>query len=67
MVVNRIGDIGFALGMFLILYSYRSLDFATVFALTPIMSEAAPNILNFIGICLIIGAVGKSAQIGLHT
>lgn len=67
MVVNRIGDIGFALAMFLILMSYGALDFATVFALTPLVASKSVLPLTLIGLCLIIGAVGKSAQIGLHT
>jgi NADH-ubiquinone oxidoreductase chain 5 len=65
MVVNRIGDIGFALGMFLIFYTFKALDFATVFALVPSIGDNL--VITLIGICLIIGAVGKSAQIGLHT
>jgi len=65
MVVNRIGDIGFALGMFLIFSTFKALDFATVFALVPSLED--PLVITMIGICLIIGAVGKSAQIGLHT
>lgn len=67
MVVNRIGDIGFALAMFLILMTYGALDFSTVFALTPLVASKGVLPLTLIGICLIIGAVGKSAQIGLHT
>lgn len=67
MVVNRIGDIGFALAMFLILINFGSLDFATVFALTPIVASKGGMALTLIGLCLIIGAVGKSAQLGLHT
>lgn len=67
MVVNRIGDIGFALAMFLILINYGALDFATVFALTPLIASKSTATATLIGICLIIGAVGKSAQLGLHT
>jgi len=64
MVVNRVGDLGLALGMFLILINFGSLDFPTVFALVP---NVPPLVLDAIGLCIIIGAVGKSAQIGLHT
>lgn len=67
MVVNRIGDIGFAVAMFLILINFGSLDFATVFALTPLVAAKGGAGLTLIGICLIVGAVGKSAQLGLHT
>ncbi len=73
-IVNRVGDFGFALGIFGILYVFGSLDFDTVFA-------AAPNMVNhsfsFLGyeldvlttlcILLFIGAMGKSAQFLLHT
>ncbi len=66
MVVNRIGDIGFALGMFFILIEFKSLDFYTIFSLVPQLSQDNNFIITLIGICFIIGAVGKSAQIGLH-
>lgn len=74
MIVNRIGDFGLSLGMFAIFFTYKSLDFSTVFALTPYLTEESLvlfnieiNKLTFICILLFIGAVGKSAQIGLHT
>jgi NADH-ubiquinone oxidoreductase chain 5 len=67
MVVNRIGDIGVAVAMFLIIISFGSLDFSTVFALTPYISQISTLNVTLVGICLIIGAVGKSAQLGLHT
>ena len=74
MVVNRIGDFGLALGIFSIFYKYKAIDYATVFSLTPLyLNENLKflnfeiNILNFAGIFLFIGAVGKSAQLGLHT
>jgi NADH-quinone oxidoreductase subunit L len=73
-IVNRIGDFGFALGIFAVYLLFGSLHFGTVF-------DAAPNFahtsLNFLGvqfdaltvtcILLFVGAMGKSAQIGLHT
>ena len=64
MVVNRIGDAGLALGMFMIIYTFGSLEFAVIYPMTGRITETS---LTIIGICLIIGAVGKSAQIGLHT
>ena len=74
MVVNRIGDFGLALGIFTIFVKYGSVDYATVFALTPFFVDETFNFLNIevdliflISILLFIGAVGKSAQIGLHT
>lgn len=73
-VVNRIGDFGFTLGIIGVFYAYGSLDFDTVFAATP---GIAGQTFNFLGmnvdivttLCLLlfIGAMGKSAQIGLHT
>ena len=40
-----------------------NIDYATVFSLAPFMSE---NIVTIIGICLLIGAMAKSSQVGLH-
>jgi len=74
MVINRIGDFGLALGIFLIFITFKSVDYATVFALTPFFINAKFQLLSFeffvlnaIGVLLFIGAVGKSAQLGLHT
>lgn len=73
MILNRIGDFGLVLGIFSIFIKYKAVDYATVFALTPYFVKTDNCILyNFtfldiIGICLFIGAVGKSAQLGLHT
>ena len=73
-VVNRVGDFGFALGIFAVYLIFGSLQFDTVFAAVP---DAAHNTINFLGhpvdaititcILLFIGAMGKSAQLGLHT
>jgi len=73
-VVNRVGDFGFSLGIYATFVIFGSLDFGTVFG-------AAPNVvgakMEFLGwqvdklplacILLFIGAMGKSAQIPLHT
>ncbi|CAM9114093.1 unnamed protein product [Hapterophycus canaliculatus] len=74
MLVNRIGDFGLALGIFGIFICFGAVDYATVFALAPQVSSIKLsflninfNALNLIGILLFIGAVGKSAQLGLHT
>ena len=74
MIVNRIGDFGLALGIFTIFVKYGAVDYATVFALTPFFVNETFNFLNMeidllflISILLFVGAVGKSAQIGLHT
>ena len=62
-IVNRIGDFGFSLAMFLIFKTVGSLDFATVFSRVPGQSEA---VLTTIGLLLLLGACGKSAQIPLY-
>ena len=49
--------------MFAILWTFGNLDYATVFSLAPFISE---NIITIIGICLLIGAMAKSSQVGLH-
>ena len=72
MILNRIGDFGLVLGIFTIFLKYKSVDYATVFSLTPFFVSDNPIMLNltlmdFIGIFLFIGATGKSAQLGLHT
>ncbi|HZL59927.1 MAG TPA: NADH-quinone oxidoreductase subunit L [Stellaceae bacterium] len=73
-VVNRIGDFGFALGIFAIYLIFGSLQFDTVFSAAP---DVAHNTIPFLGreidaltiacILLFVGAMGKSAQLGLHT
>ncbi|HWC99765.1 MAG TPA: NADH-quinone oxidoreductase subunit L [Candidatus Sulfopaludibacter sp.] len=62
-IVNRIGDFGFSLAMFSILITFKSLNFATVFQQAPGVSEAT---LTTIGLLLLVGACGKSAQIPLY-
>ncbi len=73
-VVNRVGDFGFALGIFGIFFVFGSVDYETIFAAAP---EFAGRTFNFLGLdldilttltfLLFLGAMGKSAQIGLHT
>ena len=73
-VVNRVGDFGFALGIFLIFYMFGTVNYNEVFQKIP---EFHKNEINFFGISinsinlicilLFIGAMGKSAQIFLHT
>ena len=74
MLVNRVGDFGLALGIIGIFVCFKSVDYSTVFALTPILSEKVIYffnseflVINLICILLFVGAAGKSAQIGLHT
>src|SRR5450432_3434813 len=59
-IVNRIGDFGFSLAMFLIVVNFGTLDFGTVFANVAGKSEATLTTIAFL---LLVGACGKSAQI----
>ena len=73
-IVNRVGDFGFALGIFLIFYLFGTVNYNEVFQQIP---QNLNNELTFLGfyinsidlicILLFIGAMGKSAQIFLHT
>jgi proton-translocating NADH-quinone oxidoreductase chain L len=74
MIMNRIGDFSLIIGILFIFTFYKSVDYATVSALTPFFQDFCVTFFNFkcnvlvlIGIFLFIGAVGKSAQLGLHT
>ena len=73
-VVNRVGDFGFALGIFALFYLTDSIRFDDVFAAAPKLAETNLyflwtewNAANLIGVLLFIGAMGKSAQLFLHT
>jgi NADH-quinone oxidoreductase subunit L len=63
-IVNRIGDFGFLLGMFLIYLTFGSLNFSEVFSRSASFNIPVSTF-NFIALFLFIGAVGKSAQIPL--
>jgi NADH-quinone oxidoreductase subunit L len=63
-VVNRIGDFGFLIGMFLIFITFDSLKFETVFTQASVMGIGEP-VIFWITLMLFIGATGKSAQIPL--
>jgi len=67
-IVNRIGDFGFLIGLFLLIQHFGSLNFTEVFAkVQPIPAETAgAGLLTAIGILLMVGACGKSAQIPLY-
>ena len=67
-IVNRIGDFGFLIGLFLIIQHFGSLDFTKVFAqVNPMAVESGgAGLLTAIGILLMVGACGKSAQIPLY-
>lgn len=63
-VVNRIGDFGFLLGMFLVYMTFGSLNFGDVFA-RALALPVDSSVFNMIALFLFIGATGKSAQIPL--
>ena len=73
-VVNRVGDFGLAIGIFLIFKYTGSINFVDVFKAIPTLLDKnismlgiEASLINFICIFLFIGAMGKSAQIFLHT
>src|ERR1700712_4258765 len=73
-VVNRVGDFGFALGILGIYAVFKTLDFDAVFAAAPAMAGKQfvfaswdVDILTTLCLLLFVGAMGKSAQLGLHT
>jgi NADH-quinone oxidoreductase subunit L len=78
-IVNRIGDVGLALGICVVFMVFQTIDYGDLFkTLTayssgvlerPVLTYLGCKVdaLNLIGILLLIGAMGKSAQLGLHT
>jgi NADH-ubiquinone oxidoreductase chain 5 len=74
MVINRVGDVGLACGVFSIFTIFKTSDFSVVFSLVPYLLGSTYTFLGLevdslstIGLLLFVGSVGKSAQIGLHT
>lgn len=74
MLVNRVGDFFLLLALFFIFYIYKTFDYDVIFSITPLVSNLNINIFNInfsaldvICLFLFLGAMGKSAQIGLHT
>lgn len=65
-VMNRIGDLGLLMGLFLIFHQYQSLDYNVVL---PKIADGSTSqyMLTAISLCLFVGAMGKSAQIPLYT
>jgi NADH-quinone oxidoreductase subunit L len=73
-IVNRVGDFGFALGIFGVYSVFHTLDFSAVFQAAPavagktfVFAGHSVDILTTLCLLLFAGAMGKSAQIGLHT
>jgi NADH-ubiquinone oxidoreductase chain 5 len=74
MIINRIGDFCLIIAILTMFVNFKAVDYATVAALTPFFKTQTVNFLNMdfnilslICIFLFLGAVGKSAQLGLHT
>jgi NADH-quinone oxidoreductase subunit L len=66
-IVNRIGDFGFLIALFLLIRTCGSLNFAEVFpAVSRLGVEAAPGVLTAVALLLMLGACGKSAQLPLY-
>jgi NADH-quinone oxidoreductase subunit L len=63
-VMNRIGDLGFLLGLFFIIQQFGSLTYTEIF---PVAQSASTGIITVITLLLFVGATGKSAQIPLYT
>lgn len=75
MLVNRVGDFFILLAMFTIYVAFETLDYDVVFSLAPAYASSTKiqfwflevGVLDLISILLFLGAMGKSAQLGLHT
>lgn len=74
MIMNRIADVFFTLAILLIFLTFKTTDYILVFNLLPFIASDSYLFLNMtvnkiqlIAFFLFIGAIGKSAQIGLHT
>ena len=73
-LVNRVGDFGFVLGIAGVVYFTGALDYKSAFAAAPMIAqqtlalspEWTVSAITLVGICLFIGAMGKSAQVPLH-
>ena len=64
LTMNRVGDMMLSIAFFALFWLFGNVDYATVFSIAPFMNETA---ITIIGILLLFAAMGKSAQIGLHT
>jgi NADH-quinone oxidoreductase subunit L len=65
-VVNRIGDFGFLIGMFLLLANFGTLTFSEIAAQLQANPAMTGGILTVTALCLFVGATGKSAQLPLY-
>lgn len=74
MIMNRIADLAYVLATVITFYCFQTLEFSSVFSLTKFLENSSiivltvtTNPLSTIATLFFIGAMGKSAQIGLHT
>ncbi len=65
-IVNRIGDFGFAIGIFMIFWTFGSLNFSQVFESAASSFQIGSSVITAITLLLFVGATGKSAQIPLY-
>uniref|UniRef100_A0A060RCS4 NADH-ubiquinone oxidoreductase chain 5 n=1 Tax=Blastobotrys adeninivorans TaxID=409370 RepID=A0A060RCS4_BLAAD len=63
LLMNKFGDTFITIGLFILLYTFGSLNYSTIYSLSVYINT---DILNIIMICLLIGCAAKSAQLGLH-
>jgi NADH-quinone oxidoreductase subunit L len=73
-IVNRVGDFGFAIGILAIYFLFNTISYDAIFAAAPVMADQTITFLDvevdaltLICLLLFMGAMGKSAQLGLHT
>lgn len=62
--MNRVGDMFLSVAFFAIFFVFGNMDYNTVFSISPFINETR---ITIIGLLLLLAAMGKSAQIGLHT
>jgi len=74
MIVNRVADLAFTVGVLAIFYTFQTVEFSVVFGLAPYYAQSTilfggvpVSPLALASTLLFLGAMGKSAQIGLHT
>jgi NADH-ubiquinone oxidoreductase chain 5 len=74
MLLNRIGDFSLVIGILILYVNFKSADYSSIAALIPFLKNKSINLFNCnvhmlsaVGLFLFVGAVGKSAQIGLHS
>jgi len=63
LLFNRVGDMFLTIGLFALIFALGNIDYAVVFSIAPYLNE---NVITVVGVCFLIGAMAKSAQIGLH-